>query len=243
MLKSLVFTLSLASFLLLSTAESQARNAELLVSPTRVVFEEGQKFVTVTIRNNGDGVGRYKIDVVDTTMAENGGIKLLEEGVKGEFSAMDNISLSPRSMTLSPDQNQPVRILIKNTGDLQDGEYRSHLQVRMTENDLDLKTGEASKDGATITLKPKMTTVIPIIVRKGKTEYKVTMDEAKLVMGGSDGKQVPEIATSFTFPAIARFWAISRLPTSPQTGKKPRFFSSAVLRFIVALPSAPRLLH
>jgi hypothetical protein len=175
-----------------------ARNAELLLSPTRIVLDNGAKYATVTIRNNGDGVGRYKIELVDTIMNENGGIKIREDGSKGDFSAQDIISLSPHSMTLKPDENQVVRILVKNMNELPDGEYKSHLQVRMTENDLDLKTGQPAADGTTITLKPKMTTVIPVIVRKGQTEFKVMLDEAKLIMGGGEGKPSPEISASFS---------------------------------------------
>lgn len=178
---------------------SMARNAELLLSPTRLVLEEGNRFATVTVRNSGDGVGRYKIDLVDTVMNENGGIKIREDGSKDEFSAMDMLSLSPRSITLKPDESQTVRILVKPKSDLADGEYRSHLQVKMTESDLDLGTNKPSNEGTSITLKPKMTTVIPVIIRKGKTDYKVAIEEAKLGVSGGDGKQIPEVRLAFSY--------------------------------------------
>lgn len=184
---------------LTGTTAAQARNAELLLSPTRIVLEGGSKYATVTVRNNGDGVGRYKIDLVDTIMDENGGIKVREETDKDPYSAKTILSLSPKSMTLKPDENQPIRILVKNYDSLPDGEYKSHLEVRLTESDLDLKTGLPSTDGTTVTLKPKMTTVIPIIIRKGATDFKVSLDEAKLVMAGSDGQTAPTIKTTFRF--------------------------------------------
>ncbi len=171
----------------------------MLLSPTRVVLEGANRFATVTVRNNGDGVGRYKIELVDTVMAENGGIRIREEGSRDEFSAMDMLSLSPRSMTLKPDESQTVRILVKMKGDLPDGEYRSHLQVRMTENDLDLATNKPATDGASVVLKPKMTTVIPVIIRNGATSYKVSVDEAQLVTGGGDGKPVPQVKLALSF--------------------------------------------
>ncbi|HAX92302.1 MAG TPA: hypothetical protein DCY07_08925 [Rhodospirillaceae bacterium] len=199
MSKRFALSFSLAIILLLCSSPAMARNAELLLSPTRIVLENGAKYMTVTVRNNGDGVGRYKIELVDAVMNENGGIKLREEGSKDEFSAKDVISLSPRNMTLKPDENQVVRILVKNTSELPDGEYRSHLQVRMTENDLDLKTGKPSTDGTGVVVRPKMTTVIPLIVRKGTTEFKITLDDAKLVMAGGEGQPSPEIKASFSF--------------------------------------------
>lgn len=192
--------LTFMAVLFVAATPAQARNAELLLSPTRVVLEGGKRYVTVIVRNNGDGVGRYKIDLVDTIMHENGGISMREDGSKDEFSAIDLLSISPRSMTLKPDESQNVRILVKMKDDLPDGEYRSHLRVKMTENDLDLATGKpAAQEGASVVLKPLMTTVIPVIIRKGKTDFKVSIDDAKLVMGGGEGKEIPEVKTVFGF--------------------------------------------
>jgi P pilus assembly chaperone PapD len=199
MTKRFIARLFLLAVFLIASPQAMARNAGLLLSPTRVIFEGTDRFAAVTLRNNGDGVGRYKIELVDTIMDENGGIKVREDGAKDEFSAMDMVSLSPRSMTLKPDESQTVRILIKNKADLPDGEYRSHLQVRMTENDLDLETNKPSTEGANVVLKPKLTTVIPLIVRKGKTSYDVKIDDAMLEIGGGDGKQVPEVKVSMSF--------------------------------------------
>ncbi len=178
---------------------SWAANAGLLLSPTRVVLENGVRFASVTVRNNGDGVGRYKIELTDTVMTENGGIKLRENGEKDEFSALDMISLSPRSMTLRPDENQNIRILIKEKADLPDGEYRSHLLVRMTESDLEPSKDPIAQKGVGIVLKPKMTTVIPIIIRKGTTNYKVALEDAQLGSREVEGKAVPEIRMNFSF--------------------------------------------
>ncbi len=83
-------------------------------------------------------------------MDENGGIKLLDPGVKSENSALDNLSIAPHVMTLKPDEYQTVRLLVKNIADLPEGEYRSHLQVRMTENDLDLATNQPVIDATSI---------------------------------------------------------------------------------------------
>lgn len=177
----------------------RAGNAGLLLSPTRVVLEGGNRYATVTVRNNGDAVGRYKIEIVDTVMNENGGIKIRDDGTTDEFSAQKLISLSPRSMTLRPDDDQSIRILIKNDKDLPDGEYRSHLQVRMTESDLDPQTGAPSQKGVGIEMKPKMTTVIPVIIRKGATSFNVQIDSAQLGSYQKDGKAEPKLTVNMNF--------------------------------------------
>ncbi|MDD5586226.1 MAG: hypothetical protein PHY92_04625 [Alphaproteobacteria bacterium] len=176
-----------------------ARNAQILMAPTRVVLESGTRYTTVTVRNSGDGVGRYKVDLVDATMNENGGIKVNPDGVKDEFSAHDMISFSPRSMTINPDENQDLRILVKMPRDLPDGEYRTHLQVKVTEGNLDPATGKRSTEGASIVMQPRMAAVIPLIIRKGQTSFNVKIDDAKLQMGGGDGKQIPEVHVSMSY--------------------------------------------
>ncbi len=178
---------------------AEARNAEMLLSPTRVVLEGTSRFATVTVRNTGSATGRYKIDIVDAHMGENGAIKLRDDGGKEEFSAMDMLSLSPRNITLKPDESQTVRILVKAKSDMPDGEYRSHLQVKITESDLDPDGNRPSPEGANIVLKPKMTTVIPVIIRKGKTDYKVSIEDASVGIGGGDGKQIPNVKVVFGF--------------------------------------------
>lgn len=198
MIKRLFFFLALVGASTLCSAAAVAGNAGLLLSPTRVVLEDGARFVSVTVRNSGDATGRYKIEIVDADMAENGGIKLRDDGSKNEFSAVNLISLSPSSMTLRADESQVVRLLVKNLDTVPDGEYRSHLQVRMTENDLDSDVAKPA-EGAGISIKSKMTTVIPIIIRKGQTTYNVAIENAKLVMGGGDKTQAPEVKVAISF--------------------------------------------
>jgi hypothetical protein len=172
----------------------------MLLTPTRIVLENGQRYITVIVRNNGESTGRYKIGMVDASMDENGGIKMLEDGKKDEFSAIDMVSISPSTMTLNPDEFQNVRLLIKNKGDLPDGEYRSHLKVMITESDL---TSEGKKQepikGTGISVKMRTTTIIPVIIRKGQTSYNVTIDDAKLVTGGGEDKQQPEVKVGMSF--------------------------------------------
>lgn len=193
----LLFLIAALSIAIAPNHSWAAKSAQMLLSPTRIIIEDGKRFATVTVRNNGDATGRYRVEFVDTKMAENGSIKILEEGQKDEFSALDIISFSPKGMTLKPDEYQTVRILIKNNT-LPDGEYKSHLQVRMTENNMDPETGTPSSEGASVMLKPLVTTVIPVIVRKGQTSFDLKMDDAKLVMGGGEGKQVPEVQVALS---------------------------------------------
>lgn len=193
-MKRCILTAALAIALAVLCQPALARNAGLLLSPTRLVLDHGQRFATVTLRNNGDGVGRYVIEMVDATMAENGGIKILDPGVKAPDSALDIISFSPHSVTLKPDDYQTIRILVKSMSDLPDGEYRSHLEVRMTQ--ADLKDDEIKPDPQQTVIVPRalLSTVIPVIVRKGNTHFALTIDDAKVTMS-----PVPQLELAMSF--------------------------------------------
>ncbi len=165
-----------------------AKGAEMLLVPTRVVMEKGARYTTVTIKNSGDATGRYRIELIDASMGEDGGVKLREDGSRDPFSAKDYLSLSPRSMTLKPDQFQTVRLLFKKPADLADGEYRTHLKVKMVENDVDAKEGSADPKAASIAIKPKLVMVIPVIVRHGETSYRVSLDDASIEGNGKNAR-------------------------------------------------------
>ena len=188
-----VFSLACASIMLFGATSSWAKTAELMLVPTRIVLENGAHYATVTVKNSGDGIGRYRIELIDATMQEDGGIKLHDDGSHDQFSALDMLSISPRSMTLKPDEYQTVRILVRNADSLATGEYRSHLKVKMTENDLDADTNEPTPDATSIALKPKLVMVIPIIIRHGETSYQVTIDDAKIIPAASLGMPIGDV--------------------------------------------------
>ena len=88
-----------------------AVSAELIVSPTRMVLTDRDRYATVSVKNPGDAIGRYRVEMVDTIMLPDGAVKMLGKDEKYEHSALEMIRISPRSMTLRPGEYQTVRIL------------------------------------------------------------------------------------------------------------------------------------
>lgn len=189
-----IFFVSILSF----AFPARAGSADLTLSPTRVTFDKDERYATVNIKNSGDAVGRYHIEVADTAMQPNGGVKLLDEGARSPFSAVDFISISPRSMTLNPGDYQAVRILVKNQEAMAEGEYRSALKVTMTESDVNAQTNQPKGEAAGIVLKPKLVMAIPLIIRHGNSTYHVSIDSAKLEIAGGKTSQ-PQMHIAFSF--------------------------------------------
>lgn len=181
----------LCTFLMLPSL-AWAVSAELIVSPTRMVLTDRDRYATVSVKNPGDAIGRYRAEMVDTTMLADGAVKMLGKGEKDPYSALDMIRVSPRSMTLRPGEYQTVRMLIKRPADLAEGEYRSHLKVRMTETNIDEKTGKPAEVAEGISIRPKLVMVIPVIIRHGKTDFttKITAVTLKQATKNNPSKRV-----------------------------------------------------
>ncbi len=174
------------SMILLScpVVAQENQHADLLLTPTRVVLSAKDRFATINVKNSGGATGQYTLELQDMAMDEQGVIRPLAAGETQEGSAKDLLRISPRSMTLKPGQIQNVRILIRNANALKEGEYRSHLKVRIANDNVDkaLKAEEAPEGG--IAVRENLALVIPVIVRQGKLEFASEIQNPSLVGAG-----------------------------------------------------------
>ncbi len=143
--------------------------SELMVSPTRVVFEARTRSARVTLANTGDATGRYRVSFIQRQMTESGELTNVKEGTPGMY-ADQMVRFSPREVTLEPGQTQVVRLLLRKKSGLADGEYRSHMlfQSLPDPNSTSIQAlTDQSSDKLQIQLIPIVGISIPIIVRQG----------------------------------------------------------------------------
>ena len=102
---SRVLQLILALLLLAAPIVANAA-ANLLVTPTRVLFEQRDRTAQVTLVNQGSETGEFRISFIRQNMTESGNFVPVPEGEAGLFS--DKIvRFSPRQVKLPPGQSQP----------------------------------------------------------------------------------------------------------------------------------------
>ena len=168
--------------ILLPPVVANAERAKIMLLPTRVVMENNDRYTTVIIRNIGDATGDITVGLIDMEMQENGKVLEMGEGQSDPYSAIPHLRIAPRSMTLKPEDTQPVRIMLRKPSDLPAGEYRSHLKIKI-END-NVEATEAKNEGenkeSTISVKAKLAFTIPVIFRTGETTVSVKIDSPKL---------------------------------------------------------------
>ena len=100
--------------------------AALLVTPSRVVFEDRTRTAQVTLVNKGSETATYRISFIRQNMTEDGKFVPAEKDESGLYSDT-MVRYSPRQITLSPGQSQVVRLMLRKPKNLPDGEYRSHM--------------------------------------------------------------------------------------------------------------------
>jgi P pilus assembly chaperone PapD len=164
-----------------STALAQG-SGDLLVTPTRIVFEGRQRTAEITLVNVGSSTATYRITFVHLRMNEAGGMtEIGASGAEpGEQFADALIRYSPRQVTLEPTMAQTVRMQLRLPADLAPGEYRSHLLFRaVPPPEAAPKTIESVTD-FTVRLTAIYGVSIPVIVRHGETSVTGTLSDLDL---------------------------------------------------------------
>ncbi len=171
------FLFIITFFLSLNTA------ASLLITPSRVIFEDRTRTSQVTLVNKGTETTTYRISFIRQNMAEDGKFVPVEKNEEGMYSD-EMIRYSPRQIILESGQSQIVRLMLRKPRGLADGEYRSHMLLqalpKITKSDIskavEQNSGEISVEITTI-----VGVSIPIIVRHGKLSSELKLVNARYV--------------------------------------------------------------
>lgn len=169
-------------FLLFSVFFTSTVYAEVMITPTRVLLENGQRSSELIIVNKGDEEAAFRLSIENRRMTVDGSLELAETAHEGEKFVKDFVRFSPRRVILRPGQRQTVRVSV-DTSDLPPGEYRSHLRVLSapTSAGRQLQSMTASPtDDISIQLVAIRSLTIPVIARVGKLDAQVMLAAAEL---------------------------------------------------------------
>ncbi len=168
-----MFALSLPSY--------SQKLGDLLVTPTRIVFEGSQRTQNLSLINIGKDTATYAISIIRYKMNEDGSLVQIEQPEPGQLLADSIIRYFPRSVTLKPQEPQSVRLQVRLPSDLPPGEYRSHIYFRGLNKQL-VMGDEANKDTTSLTIKLSAIygVAIPVIVRVGDLAVTAAISDVKV---------------------------------------------------------------
>lgn len=164
---------------------SPAAWADLVLFPTRVVFEGRQGAAQIELMNQGKSPETYRLNMVNRRMGENGEFIAIETPGPGEQFADGMVRFSPRQVTIAAGSSQVVRLQLRKPADLAPGEYRSHLQIdRVAEASGNSSVEAVAQRGAKemgVVIQALVGASIPVIVRHGELQATVSLSELSLV--------------------------------------------------------------
>lgn len=156
---------------------------DLMIMPKRLVFDGSQRSQEINLANTGQDTAVYAISFINYKMTENGNFEQLENPEEGQRFATDFLRYFPRRVTLAPNEAQTIRVQLTRTGNLEQGEYRSHMYFRAVEEQTAL--GEETKEdseGISINIKTVFGISIPIIIRHGKSTTDINLSDIELTL-------------------------------------------------------------
>jgi P pilus assembly chaperone PapD len=149
---------------------------DLLVSPSRVVFDMKKRTAALNISNIGAAEATYRISLVRMEMDENGGLaEVALDKSPGTVDLPGLIRYSPREITLRPKEAQTIRLQVRKPASLPAGEYRIHMMFKAIPPTPEAPKESAKADqakGISVSLIPMYGLAIPVIVRQGETSVK-----------------------------------------------------------------------
>lgn len=175
------FLLSIVCLLLYNGTQAYAQG-NLLITPNRIVFDGPQKMQELNLANTGKDTATYLVSFMEIRMKEDGSFEPVKTPDSGQQFASKYLRYFPRSITLAPNEAQSVKVQLSRTAQLTAGEYRSHLYFRAETPGQPLGTPAVKADspGISVTLTPIFGITIPVIIRVGSSDTRVSLADPSL---------------------------------------------------------------
>ena len=159
-------------------------HADLMINPTRIVFEKNKRSAQIDIINDGTTVDTYRITMVERRMLDTGEFAPVVELQAGEKSSKSMVVYSPHSVVLGPGMQQLVRVAVRKPENLEEGEYRSHMVFERVvdvnaENSIATR-GKPSTGAVEVKISALIGVSIPVIVREGNPQASVALSHLAL---------------------------------------------------------------
>ncbi|MGJ9416955.1 molecular chaperone [Massilia sp. CMS3.1] len=210
-LRALAACLLLAPFL--------PARAELMLHPTRIVFDKNARAAQIELINTGSRPASYRISLVNRRMSEAGQFETADKAQDGEWFADEMLRYSPRQVTLKPGTAQTVRVMLRKPAELAAGEYRSHLQFDKlpdVEGSASIESQGAGGTQIGVVLNALVGASVPVIVRHGATDASVTL--AGLTLQKDDARR-PQLALEFGREGGSSVYGDVSVTFTPKDGK------------------------
>ncbi len=156
-------------------------HANLLISPTRVAFDERARSATVYLVNTGNTTKSYRLDWIEQQTDINGQYSEISPQQVSRFpKASPYVRLAPRQVKLKAGERQAIKLMVRRPKNFAEGEYRSHLKFTA----LPSQTAKDT-DAIGIKLNLLMSYSIPVLIREGEGAVSANIKDVKFIPKGN----------------------------------------------------------
>ncbi|SDX15879.1 fimbrial biogenesis chaperone [Flavobacterium degerlachei] len=200
------------------TIKAEAQG-DLLVTPSRVVFEGNKQKEILNLVNMGSETTTYSVSFVQKSMKEDGSFVDIIEAESGQQFADPYLRIFPRQVTLAPNEAQTIVVQYRRKADMQSGEYRSHLFFRSEKDYTALGDKTAAKDAKSLSVQliPIFGMSIPVIIRTGQTDVSAMLSDLKLDV---QDKEVHNFSFTINRTGNISLYGDIKVEFSPEKGKR-----------------------
>lgn len=200
-------------------ALSWPAQADLMLHPTRIVFDKNQRAAQVELINNGTKPASYRISLVNRRMTDAGQFEVADTPGEGERFADGMLRYSPRQITLQPGTAQTVRIMLRKPAELAEGEYRSHLlfdKLPDAEGSTSVENRGAQNSQIGVMINALVGASMPVIVRHGNVDATVKLAGLALQ---KDAARNPVLVLRFERDGAGSVYGDVSVSFTPRGGK------------------------
>lgn len=168
-------------FLLLGSYFLSVAQGDLLITPTRVIFEGRKQSASIYLVNVGKEKATYSVSFIENDQTEEGSYTRVDPSAKDKMFAEPYLRFYPRIISLEPGESQTIKLQCRRTPEMKDGEYRSHMYFR---SELNYDPLGESKPDSTNTVSVKLIPIygitIPVIIRSGEVNVSATLSDFEI---------------------------------------------------------------
>lgn len=183
MIKKLSVT---ALFLMCLSVLSITAQANILITPTQVVFDDRERFADIFLANSSNESKSYVLSWQLLKMTEESGRYSRDEFVP-EYDLTKYIRFAPKRVTLPPLGKQKVRLSFSRPSDIPEGDYHIHLKFKLVPLEYDVTKGKPIEK-ALVHVPINVHYTIPVVVRIGQPEINVSIGQIGLERDQVTGK-------------------------------------------------------
>lgn len=154
----------------------------VLIAPTTVIIDARSRTSSILLVNQGEEPAEVDISTffAYTITDSTGQLQLHtpDSAETGIVSAAEWIRAFPRRMTIAPNSQQTVRLLVSPPAGLPDGEYWARLAVLARGGRVPLETSVDTSQ-VNVGLSIEVRTLLPVLYRKGKVETGIALSHLR----------------------------------------------------------------